>query len=80
MYGQVKGKSHVPNNKQVSHICFEKKNPFDINVFISFTVSIPQFYMILYTLYAPVVDLSIVSCFMSRKRLISFLQNVIIEL
>lgn len=80
MYSQVKGKPHVPNNKQVSRICFEKKNPFDINVFISSTVSIPQFYMILCTLYAPVVDLSIVSCFMSRKRLISFLQNVIIEL
>lgn len=61
MYSQVKGKPHVPNNKQVSHICFEK-NPFDINVFISSTVSIPQFYMILYTLYAPVVDLSIVLC------------------
>lgn len=66
MYSQVKGKPHVPNNKQVSHICFEKKKTFDINVFISSTVSIPQFYMILYTLYAPVVDLSIVLCFLSR--------------
>lgn len=65
------------------HISALRKKTFDMNVFISCTVSIPQFYMILYTLNAPVVHLSIVSCFMSRKRLISFLQvvqNVIIEL